>query len=55
VLELASVADIVWEPAEEPGITNVQLKAPEERLVTVDGDVAWLVPSYLTVMVLEPA
>ena len=39
VLELASVAMIVCEPAGEPVSTNEQLKEPEPLVLHVEGDV----------------
>jgi len=55
VFELPSVAETVLEPDGDGGTVKVQVKVPEELLVTVDGEVICVAPSYLTVIVLEAA
>jgi hypothetical protein len=55
ILELESVAETLWEPAVEIGTAKVQLNVPNAVVVTVAGDVVWIVPSYLMVTVfVEP-
>jgi hypothetical protein len=52
----ASVTVTVWAPfVEVPGTVKVALKDPMLLLVIVEGDVGWVAPSYLMVMVEEAA
>ncbi len=55
VFPRASVAVTVCEPRDEEGTVKVALKVPVVDEVIVPGEVVWVTPSYLTVIVEEAA
>jgi len=55
VWDEASVAVTECAPLVEPGTVKVAVKDPVDDVVTVDGEVATVVPSYLTVTTDDPA